>query len=165
MAKRSKEIQKSKESTRVRIDDVGSILKLRIGFPFGESSPEPQNLLFWNLSLFLKFRLKSPNLVDFWSWKCLFYWVRRKRFRLILQTRDFQLKIRDLQKIGEFDAQRGSILNFRIGSVSSIKGLIAATLSAATVSDSQTTSETLLGSLGILQQEMNQVCKHPAFCV
>ena len=48
-----------------------------------------QNLLFWDLSLFLKFRLKSPYLVDFWSWKCLFYWVRKKRFRLILKTRDF----------------------------------------------------------------------------
>ena len=51
--------------------------------------PKHQNHLFWELSLFWKFRLKSPNLVDFWSWKCLFYWVRRKRFRLILQTRDF----------------------------------------------------------------------------
>ena len=48
--------------------------------------PKHQNLLFWDLSLFLKFRLKSPNLVDFGSWKCLFYWVRKKRFRLILKT-------------------------------------------------------------------------------
>ena len=54
--------------------------------------PKHQNLLFWDLSLFLKIRLKSPNLVDFRSWKCLFYWVRKKRFRLILKTR------------GEFDA-------------------------------------------------------------
>ena len=46
----------------------------------------------------------------------------------------------------------GSILNFRIGSVSSIGGLIAVTLFADTVSDSQV-----------------QVCKHmrpsPAFCL
>ena len=27
--------------------------------------PKHQNLLFWDLSLFLKFRLNSPNLVDF----------------------------------------------------------------------------------------------------
>ena len=62
----------------VRIDDVGSILKFRIGFPFRENS------------------------ADF----CQSVWLP------------------------------GSILNFRIGSVSSIGGLIAATLSADTVSDS-----------------------------
>ena len=28
-----------------------------------------------------------------------------KRLRLMLQTRDFELKIRDLQKIDEFDAE------------------------------------------------------------
>ena len=56
---------------------------------FSWNNPKHQNLLFWDLSLFLTFRLKSPNLVDFWSRKCLFYWVRRKRFRLILKTRDF----------------------------------------------------------------------------
>ena len=38
-------------------------------------NPKHQNHLFWELSLFLKFSLKSPNLVDFWSWKRLFYWV------------------------------------------------------------------------------------------
>ena len=65
----------------VRIDDVGSILKLRIGFPFGENS----------------------------AGFCQSVWFQ------------------------------GSILNFRIGSVSSIGGLIAATLSAD-VSDSQTFS-------------------------
>ena len=62
----------------VRIDDVGSILKFRIGFPFGENS----------------------------ACFCQSAWLP------------------------------GSILNFRIGSVSSIGGLIAATLFAATVSDS-----------------------------
>ena len=62
----------------VRIDDVGSILKFRIGFPFGE-----------NPACF-----------------CQSVWLPR------------------------------SILNFRIGSVSSIGGLIAATLFADTVSDS-----------------------------
>ena len=55
----------------------------------GPSNPKHQNLLFWDLSLFSKLRLKSPNLVDFWSRKCLFYRVRKKRFRLILKTRDF----------------------------------------------------------------------------
>ena len=59
---------------------MGSILKFRIGFPFGESSAG---------------FCKSVGLP-------------------------------------------GSILNFRIGSVSSIGGLIAATLFADTVSDSQT---------------------------
>ena len=62
----------------VRIDDVGSILKFRIGFPFGENS----------------------------AGFCQFVWLPE------------------------------SILNFRIGSVSSIGGLIAATLSADTISDS-----------------------------
>ena len=42
---------------------------------FGEIYPKHQNHLFWELNLFLKFSLKSPNLVDFRSWKCLFYWV------------------------------------------------------------------------------------------
>ena len=64
----------------VRIDDVGSILKFRIGFSFGENS----------------------------AWFC----KARKR-------------------------RPGSILNFRIASVSSMGGLIAATLFADTVSDSQ----------------------------
>ena len=63
----------------VRIDYVGSILKFRIGFPFGENS----------------------------ACFCQSVWLP------------------------------GSILNFRIGSVSSIGGLIAATLFADTVSDSQ----------------------------
>ena len=63
----------------VRIDDVGSILKFRIGLPFGEN--------------FARF--------------CQSVWLP------------------------------GSILKFRIGSVSSIGGLIAATLFAATISDSQ----------------------------
>ena len=63
----------------VRIDDVGSILKFRIGFPFGENS----------------------------ACFCQSVWLP------------------------------GSILNFRIGSVSSIGGLIAATLFADTISDSQ----------------------------
>ena len=62
----------------VRIDDVGSILKFRIGFPFGENS----------------------------ACFCQSVWLP------------------------------GSILNFRIGSISSIGGLIAATLFADTVSDS-----------------------------
>ena len=62
----------------VRIDDVGSILKFRIGFPFGENSAS----------------------------FCQSMWLP------------------------------WSILNFCIGSVSSIGGLIAATLSAETVSDS-----------------------------
>ena len=62
----------------VRIDDVGSILKFRIGFLFGENS----------------------------AGFCQSLWLP------------------------------GSILSFRIGSVSSIAGLIAATLSADTVSDS-----------------------------
>ena len=64
---------------RVRIDDVGSILKFRIGFPFGENSAR----------------------------FCRSVWLL------------------------------GSILNFRIGSVPSIGGLIAATLFSATISDSQ----------------------------
>ena len=63
----------------VRIDDAGSILKFRIGFPFGGIS----------------------------AGSCMFVWIP------------------------------GWILNFRIGSVSSIGGLIAATLFAATMSDSQ----------------------------
>ena len=63
----------------VRIDDVGSILKFRIGFPFGENS----------------------------ACFCQSVWQKQ-----------------------------GSILNFRIGSVSSIGGLIAATLFADTLSDS-----------------------------
>ena len=63
----------------VRIDDMGSILKFRIGFPFRENS----------------------------AGFCKSEWLP------------------------------GSILNFRIGSVSSIGGLIAAILSADTVSDSQ----------------------------
>ena len=29
-----------------------------------KNCPKHQNLLFWDLSLFLKFRLKSPNLVE-----------------------------------------------------------------------------------------------------
>ena len=62
----------------VRIDDVGSILKFCIGFPFGENS----------------------------ACFCQSVWLP------------------------------GSILNFRIGSVSSIGGLIAATLFTDTVSDS-----------------------------
>ena len=62
----------------VRIDDMGSILKFRIGFPFGENSAR----------------------------FCQSVWLP------------------------------GSILNFRIGSISSIGGLIAATLFADTVSDS-----------------------------
>ena len=63
----------------VRIDDVGSILKFRIGFPFGGNS----------------------------AGFCQSVWLLE------------------------------SILNFRIGSVSSIGGLIAATLFADTISDSQ----------------------------
>ena len=63
----------------VRIDDMGSILKFRIGFRFGEIS----------------------------AGFCQSVWLP------------------------------GSILNFRIRSVSSIGGLIAATLFADTVSDSQ----------------------------
>ena len=62
----------------VRIDDVGSTLKFRIGLSFGENS----------------------------AGFCQSLWLPE------------------------------SILNFRIGSVSSIGGLIAATLSADTVSDS-----------------------------
>ena len=62
-----------------RIDDVGSILKFRIGFSLGENS----------------------------AGFCKSMWLPE------------------------------SILNFRIGSVSSIEGLIAATLFADTVSDSQ----------------------------
>ena len=61
-----------------RIDDVGSILKFRIGFPFGENS----------------------------AGFCQSVWLPE------------------------------SILNFRIGSVSSIGGLIATTLSADTISGS-----------------------------
>ena len=64
----------------VRIDDVGSTLKFRIGFPFGENS----------------------------ACFCQSVWLP------------------------------GSMLKFRVGSVSSIGGLIAATLFADTVSDSQT---------------------------
>ena len=63
----------------VRIDDVGSILKFRIGFAFGENS----------------------------AGFCHAVWLPE------------------------------STLNFRIGSVSSIGGLIAATLFADTISDSQ----------------------------
>ena len=48
------------------------------GQPWSWVGPKHQNLLFWDLSLFLKFRLKSPNLVDFGSWKCLLYWVRKR---------------------------------------------------------------------------------------
>ena len=73
---------KTASAIDVRIDDVGSILKFRIGFPFGENSA----------GLY-----KSV-------------WLP------------------------------GSILNFRIGSVSSIGALIAATLFADTISDSQTPS-------------------------
>ena len=62
----------------VRTDDVGSILKFRIGFPLGENS----------------------------ACFCQSVWLP------------------------------GSILNFRTGSVSSIGGVIAATLFANTVSDS-----------------------------
>ena len=65
----------------VRIDDVGSILKFRIGLPFGENSA------------------------------------------------GFCQSVR----------LPGSILKFRIGSVSSIGGLIAATLFADTISDPQIT--------------------------
>ena len=75
---------------RVRIDDVGSILRFRIGFPFGENS----------------------------AGFCRSMWLP------------------------------GSILNFRIGSVSSIGGLIAATLFAATVSDSQKDACFLLPGFG-----------------
>ena len=64
----------------VCIDEVGSMVKFRVGFPFGENS----------------------------AGFCKSVWLP------------------------------GSILNFRIGSVSSIGGLIAATLFADTVSDSQT---------------------------
>ena len=71
---------KTASTIDVRIDDEGSILKFRIGFPFGENSAG-------------------------------FY----KSVRLL-----------------------GSMLNFRIGSVSSIGGLIAATLFADTLSDCQT---------------------------
>ena len=70
---------KTASAIDVRIDDVVSILKFRIGFPFGENSA-PFSKSVWLL---------------------------------------------------------GSIPNFRIGSVSSIGGLIAATLFADTVSDSQ----------------------------
>ena len=63
----------------VRIDDVGSILKFRIGLPFGENS----------------------------AGFCQPVWLS------------------------------GSILKFRIGPVSSIGGLIAATLFADTISDPQ----------------------------
>ena len=62
----------------VRIHDVGSILKFRIGLPFGEN----------------------------------FCWV-------------LPVRVDDV----------GSMLNFRIGYVSSIEGLIAATLFADTISD------------------------------
>ena len=61
------------------VDDVGSILKVRIGFPFGENS----------------------------AGFCQSVWLP------------------------------GSMLNFRTGSVSSIGGLIAATLFADTISDPQ----------------------------
>ena len=70
---------KTASAIDVRIDDVGSILKFRIGFPFGEDSAG----------------FGKP------------VWLP------------------------------GSILNFRIGSVSSVGGLIAATLFADTISDSQ----------------------------
>ena len=67
---------KNSVRNRVRIDDVVSILKFHIGFPFRENS----------------------------VWLCKSVWVLE------------------------------SILNFRIGSISSIGGLIAATLFAAPVS-------------------------------
>ena len=66
-------VRKNGVRNRVRIDDVWSILKFRIGFPFGENS----------------------------AGFCRSMWLP------------------------------GSIPNFRIGSVSSIGGLIAATLFAA----------------------------------
>ena len=72
-------VRKKGVRNRVRIDDVGSILKFRIGCPFGENSAA----------------------------FCRSVWLPK------------------------------SILNFRIGSVSSIGGLIAATLFADTVSDTQ----------------------------
>ena len=72
-------VRKNGVRNRVRIDDAGSILKFRIGFPFGE------------------------NPAGF----CKSVWLPE------------------------------SILSFRIGSVSSIGGSIAATLFAATFSDSQ----------------------------
>ena len=72
-------VRKKGVCNRVRIDDVGSILKFRIGFPFGENSAA----------------------------FCRSVWLPK------------------------------SILNFRIGSVSSMGGSIAATLFADTVSDSQ----------------------------
>ena len=72
-------VRKNGVRNRVRIDDVGSILKFRIGFPFGGKSAR----------------------------FCQSVW------------------------------HAGSILNFRIGSVSSIGGLIVATLFADTISDSQ----------------------------
>ena len=71
---------KTASAIDVRINDVRSTLKFRIGFPFGENS----------------------------AGFCKSMWLP------------------------------GSILNFRIGSVSSIGGLIAATLFADAVSDSQT---------------------------
>ena len=74
----------------VRIDDVGSILKFRIGFPFGKNS----------------------------AGFCKSVWLP------------------------------DSILNFRIGSVSSIGGLIATTLFADTVSDSQ--------NFGLLERVFNR---------
>ena len=76
-------VRKNGVRNRVRIDDVGSILKFRIGLPFGENS----------------------------TGFCQSVW------------------------------RLGSILNFRIGSVSSIGGLIAVTLFADTVSDPQHVKE------------------------
>ena len=70
---------KTASAIDVRIDDVGSILKFRIGFAFGENS----------------------------AGFCQSVWLPE------------------------------SLLNFRIGSASSIGGLIAATLFADTISDSQ----------------------------
>ena len=73
------DVRKNGVHDRVRIDDVGSTLKFRIGFSFGENS----------------------------AGFCRSLWLL------------------------------GSILNFRIGSVSSIGGLIAATLFAATTQRTQ----------------------------
>ena len=72
----------------VRIDDVGSILKFRIGFLFGENS----------------------------AGVCQSVWLPE------------------------------SILNFRIGSVLSMGGLIAATLFADTISDSQILRRSILST-------------------
>ena len=85
----------------VRIDDVGSILKFRIGFPFGENSAGFSQVV----------------------------WLP------------------------------GSILNFRIGSVSSIGGLIAATLFAATISDSQTNQTSTFMKPGTVGRQTKHRCK------